>query len=1243
MKSSYRITLLIAGFIAASPFQNEASASVSTSAILNCQPIVVTSTDDNGPGTLRQAVEDICPDGTIEFASSLADQTIILTGSHITLNKNLSILNPNAPGLAISGNDNSRQFFITNGAEVTIENLKLTDGNAGAFFGGAILVRTGNLTIDRMILENNTAHAGGAFRNQDSSEAIIRNSIFRNNSTPNEGGGAINNDAGAVMTIINSSIYNNSGRFAGGIANYNGAELTVINSTVSDNSCNDAGSGGGIENFSSGNYDDSILSVINSTITENHCPGANSGGGIFNNTAEPILKNTIVAGNTGENPDLSGGFNSDGHNLIGDATGSTGFTDGVNNDQVGGSGSPIDPMLGVLQDNGGFTPTHALLPNSPAIDGGDNTDAPDTDQRGTGFPRILNGTVDIGSYEACFDNLAVLNNSNDGFGSLRERVISTCSGGTIDFDASLSGEMITLTTGHIELIKDLSILNPNAPGLAISGNDNSRIFFINSGASITMEDLTLTNGNAGSGTGIQFMGGAIRVQPGSLTLDRMILENNTARAGGALRSIGTNQITIRNSIFRNNSTPGEGGGAINNDTPGSVMTITNSSIYDNTGRFAGGIANYNGATLTVVNSTISGNSCIDPGSGGGIENFDDDSSLTIINSTITGNHCPGANSGGGLFNNTAAPVLKNTIVAGNTGEHPDLSGAYNSNGHNLIGDNTGGTGFEDGINGDIVGNSESPVDPRLHPQADNGGFTPTYALMNDSPAVNAGDPETSISIFPTDDLGNPIDQTGNPRFQSSAIDIGSVEAAGLTITLDGRQGFRFFALPADDQLSDFLSPIWTQGTTAGGNSESGDPNVWIWNNTATGNAAEGWLPVTDLTVTPQPGSGFLVYVFEDDEYQVPGSWPKTLSVGGSLYSLPVSPDINSHPSGFTLVGNPTVSTIAWDGINRTDIDDAVYVWDPNLSAEGDYRSWSGGAGDIADGHIYPFQSFFVRTSEEAVEPSLEISQTSVPGDFYGRGADPYVVRLQLEGEGLTSSAWLRFSDGGSAGPVSGDVLKLQPLASQLALLASQVEEKSLLDIKHLPLEPANPISIPLIAEATRSGIFTLSATRMHLPANRDWSLSISDQLTGETHTLDEDFEIQFSIDSGDLSNKKISGDSFIPESFIKVGDASPRFTLNIEPEGSPGQELPDEFALSQNYPNPFNPTTQIEFSVPESGNVTLEVFNVTGQRVAVLAEGMHSAGHYSLIFDGSQLASGIYLYRLRSRSFSETRKMLLMK
>ena len=92
-----------------------------------------------------------------------------------------------------------------------------------------------------------------------------------------------------------------------------------------------------------------------------------------------------------------------------------------------------------------------------------------------------------------------------------------------------------------------------------------------------------------------------------------------------------------------------------------------------------------------------------------------------------------------------------------------------------------------------------------------------------------------------------------------------------------------------------------------------------------------------------------------------------------------------------------------------------------------------------------------------------------------------------------------------------------------------------------------------------------------------------------------------------------------------------------------GNFVPMEFVLYQNYPNPFNPTTKIRFIVPESGNYKLEVFNTLGQKVETLLDAYLAPGIQEYSFNGANLPSGVYVYRLQSSSFSQTKKMILLK
>ena len=88
---------------------------------------------------------------------------------------------------------------------------------------------------------------------------------------------------------------------------------------------------------------------------------------------------------------------------------------------------------------------------------------------------------------------------------------------------------------------------------------------------------------------------------------------------------------------------------------------------------------------------------------------------------------------------------------------------------------------------------------------------------------------------------------------------------------------------------------------------------------------------------------------------------------------------------------------------------------------------------------------------------------------------------------------------------------------------------------------------------------------------------------------------------------------------------------------------PFEYKLNQNYPNPFNPTTSIQYSLPQNTSLTLTVYDILGQKVMELVNGQKTAGLHTATFDASGLSSGVYLYKLTNPSFTQTKKMLLIK
>ena len=355
-----------------------------------CLPSTVTSLADAGPGSLRNAIAITPAGGTVDFQPGLTG-TITLTSGTLTIDHSLTITGPGANSLTVSGNQQVTVFTVPASVTASLAGLSIVNGHATTALtvsGGGGVNNQGILTVTACFLHDN--------QDVNGHDAAYGGGIF---------------NAG-TLTVVASTLSHNSALFVGGpfgppssvgggIYNAVYATLTVVNSTFSANSASaTAGVGGGIANAGS-------LTILSSTLSLNAATGvslATRGGGISNSGTLNLL-NTLVAGNTSEGtgtstaPDVAGTVSQADHNLVGIGDGSTGLVNGQNGNQVGTAASPIDPKLGPLQNNGGPTPTQALLPGSPAIDAGNNGASPGpTDQRG--FPRIINGVIDIGAYEA---------------------------------------------------------------------------------------------------------------------------------------------------------------------------------------------------------------------------------------------------------------------------------------------------------------------------------------------------------------------------------------------------------------------------------------------------------------------------------------------------------------------------------------------------------------------------------------------------------------------------------------------------------------------------------------------------------------------------------------------------------------------------------------------------------------------------------------------------------------------------
>ena len=376
--------------------------------------IVVTNTNDSGPGSLRDALRIANNDDTISFAVT---GTITLTSSQLVVNKSVTISGPGADMLSVNGNATHRVFLIQPfplgcpAITVSISNLTITNGSEPSDTGGGIRNLLSDLTLSDCAVSNNVGQEGGGIGNVSGTceaHLTVNNSTIIGNSA-RRGGGIFNYNSdsqggGATLNINNSTISGNSAQDGAGIYNIartrrNGsssATATISNSTISGNTATSS-FGGGI--YTEGNSGGIFFGIARLTVTNSTISGNSAtllGNGIYATGTTVTIGQTILkTGSSGQNIYRNAGtVTSLGYNLSSDNAG--GLLNGPD-DQIN-----TDPLLGPLQNNGGPTFTHVLLPGSPAIDRGNPsfTAPPDYDQRECPFVRVFNGRIDVGSFES---------------------------------------------------------------------------------------------------------------------------------------------------------------------------------------------------------------------------------------------------------------------------------------------------------------------------------------------------------------------------------------------------------------------------------------------------------------------------------------------------------------------------------------------------------------------------------------------------------------------------------------------------------------------------------------------------------------------------------------------------------------------------------------------------------------------------------------------------------------------------
>jgi CSLREA domain-containing protein len=642
-----------------------------TDPLLVSGPLLVTKTADTNDGicdsdcSLREAIANAVSGNTIQFAPSLAGQTIALT-SQLDLQKDLVIDGSGlSPMVEISGNLTSGIFYIAFNNTVTLQSLVLKDGRNST--GGGAIYNDGNLRV--------------------------LNSTFSNNSTTGSGGAIHNN--GLLVNVRNSTFVNNSAQNGGAIYLYqspfsNSVWADIVNNTFVGNQANIAnGLGGAI--YSAINTDfapENNFVLANNTFSGN---GAYSGGNLYNWGSLSFHNNIFTNSTSGGDcysigsisPIVVYGLN----NLI---------EDGVPCSQ--GTFISGDPLLGPLAANGGPTMTMALLPGSPAIDAG--TTCVFEDQRGVFRPQ--GNYCDIGAYEAKTSiryvkwNATGANNGTswtNAFTSLQAALTAASGGEEIWVAAGtykpttgmarsasfalkngvrvyggFNGSETQLT--QRDPVTNLTILSGDI-GTVANNADNSYhvVTSNNTDISTVLDGFTITAGNANGTNLMEWAGGGMYNVNSNASLANVTFTANAASSSGGGMHNSSSNLNLSNVTFNNNSVTEAGGGMYNLNSNPSLSNVTFSA--NSATDFGGGMYN-NYSNPSLVNVTFSSNLGTDFGTGMANAN----SSPTLTNVTFSGNT---ANLwGGGMMNSHSSnPTLSNVTFSGNSATHG--GGMYNSN------------------------------------------------------------------------------------------------------------------------------------------------------------------------------------------------------------------------------------------------------------------------------------------------------------------------------------------------------------------------------------------------------------------------------------------------------------------------------------------------------------------------------------------------------------------------------------
>lgn len=512
-------------------------------------------------------------------------------------------------------------------------------------------------------------------------------------------------------------------------------------------------------------------------------------------------------------------------------------------------------------------------------------------------------------------------------------------------------------------------------------------------------------------------------------------------------------------------------------------------------------------------------------------------------------------------------------------------------------------------------------------------------------------PDVSGTLFSDHNAIDQADGNFSPGTKVDGSPFGSKHAVGIR----GNQGWRMITSPVQGATFDeFFNKFWMQGVS-GSDDPGGDPTIAYWDEST----ASFKIP-TNMNNNITAGKGYIVYFFKDDEYNEPGvqgGFPKIIDSNRDENRGSVSVSVSATDSdnsgaidgdeGWNLLGNPFDTNISVTKLKNalekasSDLDAEIYIWD---YSKGD---GNGGYKTLTDGDfIAPFEAFFVRYNSGIVSSNVDLNRSALEANqgkkFYKQSDETaFKFSLELHGDKYFDTYYLEFGDQGSPDLNKYDAYKLFSLNPGSISLYSMLQ-KNKLQKKTLPRDLESTFEIPLAFEASGRTSLTFKWNDIESLPN-DWDVFLIDKEMNRKIDLNSNKEYSFNV-NGDPAKLKASNDEKLLNQAKEKANSS-RFVLSIQPKPKQKStnDLPESVKLNPNYPNPFNPTTKISYEITKKSKVTLTVWNMIGQKVATLVDGVVDAGTHEETWNASDMPSGIYIARFQVEGNVFTRKMTLIK